>query len=73
MDKYYVIRTSEDGMRVSVHTKAKLEEMLNEEHWGEGVKFLTEKSEFEYESGIMIIKGECVTPKAIKHVEKWSV
>jgi hypothetical protein len=71
---YFVIYSSEDG-EVSVErlSKEDLEKRLNENYWGDKPKFLSESDDLAYNAGLMIIKGELVTPQPKKVVEEWDV
>lgn len=74
-DTYIVLCYGEDSDRVKPEffTKRKLEERLNEKYWGENVKILGIDSEMEYDTGILIIKGEVIKPRSIKVVQQWEL
>ncbi len=73
-EKYFVVRFSEDG-DVSLYcgTKEELEAKLNDQYWGSEPRFLTPTSNFENESGLLIIKGTLVTPGPVETVKRWGV
>lgn len=72
---YYVIKSGEDGCKVSCLTKEELVNNLNEKYWGD-VKYLekfdTNDPNYWGES-ILIIKGEAIVPKSVKIVESYTV
>ena len=73
---YYVIYNSEDGVRITKHTKEDLEEKLNERYWGPDVKTLcalpSEPNPDYWDNGsnttLVIIEGMCVVPHEVKTV-----
>jgi hypothetical protein len=72
MEEYFIIRNLDGDTHVENISKKALLERLNEEDYGSDVKFLDEipndDSDTNYwGEGILIIKGEIVTPKE-KHV-----
>lgn len=74
-ETYIVFYYNEDGDRVQPEflTKNSLEKRLNENYWGDKVKILTPSCDFEYETGILIIKGEVIKPKSVKVVQQWEL
>lgn len=71
---YFVFSFSEDGdVSVRRFTKDDLEAKLNEEYWGPSPTFLDANSNFENESGLLIIKGERIAPGPVETVKRWGV
>lgn len=70
---YYTICRNEDGISVENITAEELLSRLNSDFYGEKINFLDENSDFSYEEGLMIIRGECVKPKPIKVVKEWEL
>tara|TARA_Y100000310_G_C20618632_1_gene782030 strand:+ start:673 stop:903 length:231 start_codon:yes stop_codon:yes gene_type:complete len=73
--KYYIIYNSEGDTHVKELTKQELLERLNDEEYGD-VKYLRwiNKSDTNYwESKLLIIKGEIVTPTEKKTVTEWDI
>jgi hypothetical protein len=73
VEKYFALYTSEDGeVYMSEHTKEDMEQKLNEQHWGvcdiRSSKCIPTNVS-EWPVGLLIIKGEVVTP-VVKEVVK---
>lgn len=79
MADYFVITATEDGdVFVAKMTKAELEKQYNEEWWGnlQNDLILINKNrgiDLREKSGLVIIKGEQVVPKAVKSVTRYEV
>jgi len=72
--KYFVIRSNDEGeVSVAQMDRNELETRLNEYYWGDDVQFLNPADDLRYNSGLIIIKGEVVRPKARQVVQEWEV
>lgn len=69
--KYFVI-SSDGDINVSSMQKDELLEKLDNDYWGEKI-ILNEKSDISRECGIMIIKGEVVSPTKVETVVKHDI
>lgn len=70
---YFTIRNSDGDTRVDEWTKEELEERLEEGYWGKVTHpdKLPENSDTNYwGNSVLIIRGEVVSPKAVKTVIK---
>lgn len=77
-DSYFVLRGTEDGVRVSQYTKQELEAYLNDPDIREDCRPIA-LSQVPYslmetrENEVVIIKGEVVVPKQVQVVTKYDV
>ena len=75
MSSYFVIYNDEGDTGVEVLSKAELEKRLDEHWYGESPQFFygtPEESDTNYwGGGILVIKGEIVTPRAKQVVTAW--
>jgi len=75
---YLVISTGCDGMSIEMKSKAEVISNINEQYWGDDIKFLDklpEDSDPMYwgESVIIIKVDKVVTPTPKVTIEKWTV
>lgn len=76
MQSYYVISSSDGDVSVSVHTKEKILEMINENYWGDDLEDMMRingRVDMTAQGGVVIIKGEQVFPEARRIVETWDI
>jgi hypothetical protein len=71
-----IISCGEDGDR-SIYrmTKAELLTKINEDYWGEDVKFAPagEVPDLDYFVGMIVIDGDIVAPQPAKVVTEWTL
>lgn len=74
---YYVIQSTEDGIRIEQVAEAELTRRLNGEWYGGGVRWadkMPAETDPNYWSGAsVIIKGELVTPKPVSVTTEWKL
>jgi hypothetical protein len=73
---YYVISMPDGGEpSLDVMTAKELTEHLNEDYYGDAEVRIPEKgfNDLNYRSGLIIIKGEAIKPKAVEKVKQWEV
>jgi hypothetical protein len=71
---YFVLSMGPDGKSLEGLTKEKLEQQLNEEYWGDKPKIYTKvPDDMDYCDGLLIIKGEIVSPAPVVQVTKFEV
>lgn len=78
MDKYLLIKFSEDGdlPRVEHVSAEELRKRLKEHYYGERPKFAEPGKDVngEYSGGVLVvIKGEIVVPKAVQVATEWDL
>jgi hypothetical protein len=84
---YFVITGDEDGLRIRMMTKEKLEKDLADDYYGETVNFLTAKDlprdfsndvriridDWPDENAMLIISGDIITPKPVEVVTRYEL